>query len=139
MRLPRNVARVGVPLALGVLSLTHPVLPEGSPGAAIRSVGAWWFALHLLLITGNAALAWALWPRTTFSRLVLGGFVACNTAFVGVDGLAVGILAGMDPGAADALWSSPLVALLADLSGGLWTAALLSLAANAWLLGWRPQ
>ena len=57
-------------------------------------------------------------------------FAVCKTAFLAVDGLAVGVLAGSDPSAADALWTSPMVDALADLTGAAWAAALLARAAQ---------
>jgi hypothetical protein len=65
----------------------------------------------------------------TATRLVVLAFGACNVVFLTVDGLGVGLLAGSDPVAADALWNGAGVAALANVTGGLWSAALLGLAA----------
>jgi len=97
-----------------------------SDGVAAASGG--WIPLHVLLIVGYGVLVRILWTPTTATRAFLGVFAASNTAFLGVDGLAVGLLSQMDPRAADALWYSPPVGALANLTGAAWAAALLAAA-----------
>jgi hypothetical protein len=121
---------VGVPLAVGVLQLTHPTWSDGSVAEAVVVAGAWWIPLHVLLIVGYLALALTLWPPDAFARALLAAFLVCNTAFLAVDGVLVGSLASSDPSAADAVWNSPLTLGLADLTGALWCAALLAIAAS---------
>jgi hypothetical protein len=57
-------------------------------------------------------------------------FVVCNTAFLLIDGLVVGSLAGSQPSTADSVWNSPLTVGLGDLTGALWCAALLAIGAT---------
>ncbi len=134
-------AAVGVPLALGVLQLTHPTWTDGSVSHAVVAAGAWWIPLHVLLLVGYVALALTLWPETLGSRVcraLLVAFVVCNTAFLVIDGLVVGSLAGSNPSAADGVWNCPLTVGLGDVTGALWCAALLTigaLRASAWQAG----
>ena len=128
----RAWAAVGVPLALGVLQLTHPTWTDGSVSQAVLAAGAWWIPLHVLLLLGYVALAATLWPEgvhVSVSRALLVGFVVCNTAFLLIDGLVVGSLAGSQPATADSVWNSPLTVGLGDLTGALWCAALLAIGA----------
>jgi hypothetical protein len=96
----------------------------------VAAAGGWWLPLHLLLIVGYAALVRVLWVPSILARAVLVVFLVCNTAFLGVDGVAIGLLAASDPAAADALWTSPLVTILANVTGATWAASLLSIAAT---------
>jgi hypothetical protein len=121
---------VAVPLAVGVLQLTHPTWSDGSVADAVLAAGAWWIPLHVLLIAGYVALAVTLWPPRAFGRALLVAFLVCNTAFLAVDGLVVGSLASSNPSAADDVWNSPLTLGLADLTGALWCAALLAIATS---------
>ena len=94
-------AAVGVPLALGVLELTHPTWTDGSVSQAVVSAGAWWIPLHLLLLVGYVALALTLWPQTlgsTVCRVLLVAFAVCNTAFLVIDGLVGWQPGGEQPG-----------------------------------------
>jgi len=125
---------VGVPLVLGILQLTHPTWADGEVAQAVADAGAWWIPLHLLLIAGYVALALTLWPVHRVGRALLVAFLVCNTAFLALDGVVVGSLAPSNPSAADAAWNSPWTTTLADLTGALWCAALLSLA-----VGRSPQ
>jgi hypothetical protein len=125
---------VGVPLVLGILQLTHPTWVDGEVAQAVADASTWWIPLHLLLIAGYVALALSLWPAHRVSRALLVAFLICNTAFLALDGLVVGSLAPSNPSAADAVWNSPWTTALADLTGALWCAALLSLA-----VGRSPQ
>jgi len=122
---------VFVPLALAALELAHPTFPGAAPSQAVAAVGAWWLALHLALIVGYALLVSSLWSRSRLARLALAVFVLCNTAFLAVDGLGVGLLASTDPGGADAFWNSPPVIALGDATGAAWAAALLLIAAQS--------
>ncbi len=126
----RSVVVVGVPVAIGVLVLSHPTWPGDSISEGFAAAGNWWIPLHVLLIVGYGMLVWILWTPTTAARALLGVFAASNTAFLAVDGLAVGVLRQTDPGAADALWNSPPVGALANLTGAAWAAALLAAAAE---------
>jgi len=96
---------------------------------AVAVAGGWWMPLHVLLIAGYAALVRILWLPGTLLRVTLVAFLACNTAFLAVDGVAVGLLVSSDPQAADALWNSQSVTALANLTGATWAASLLSVAA----------
>jgi hypothetical protein len=115
---------------LGILELTHPTWNDGSVSQAVADSGGWWTPLHLMLIVGYLGLALTLWPDTAVVRTLFVAFLVCNTVFLALDGVVVGSLAASNPAAADALWSSPFVTGLADVSGALWCAALLALAAT---------
>jgi hypothetical protein len=121
--------RPAIPIGLAALALSHPTWSGGDVAMAVATAGGWWLPLHVLLIAGYAALVRLLWVANGFARVMLIAFLACNTAYVAVDGVAVGPLAGSDPLAADLLWNSPLIILLADLTGATWSAALLCVAA----------
>src|SRR6476661_4455059 len=92
---------VAVPLAVGVLQLTHPTWSDGSVADAVVAAGAWWIPLHLLLIAGYVALALTLWPPGALGRALVVAFLVSNTTFLAVDGLVVGSLASSNPSAAD--------------------------------------
>jgi hypothetical protein len=126
----RAWAAVGVPLALGILQLTHPTWADGSVSQAVVEAGAWWIPLHVVLIVGYLALALTLWHGNALARALLAAFLACNTGFLGLDGVVVGSLAPNDPATADAVWNSPLTLGLGDVTGALWCAALLAIAAT---------
>jgi hypothetical protein len=79
-----------------------------------------------------------LWPTALVERALLALFAVCNTAFLGIDGVLVGLLARSDPPAADALWNSPPVGVLANLTGAAWSAALLALAVQRYPSRERP-
>jgi len=128
MRVQR-VLRLTVPLALAALEFSHPAWSAGAVSQAILAARDWWLPLHLLLILGYSVLVWLMWLPATLPRVALVAFLLCNTAFLAVDGLGVGLLAAADPGAADRLWSSPVVTALANLAGATWSASLLALAA----------
>jgi hypothetical protein len=122
-----------VPLALGVLQLTHPTWTEGSVSQGVAAARGWWIPLHVLLLVGYVALAATLWPEGPYaavSRALLVAFVVCNTAFLAIDGLVVGSLAASQPSTADSVWNSPLTVGVADLTGALWCAALLAIGAT---------
>jgi hypothetical protein len=121
--------RIVVPCALAALELTHPTWSEGSVSGAVGAAGGWWLPLHLLLIAGYLALVRVLWGPGVLVHAVLVAFLVCNTAFLAIDGVAGGLLAGSDPDAVDALWNSQLVTILANLTGATWAASLLSIAA----------
>jgi hypothetical protein len=91
------------------------------------AAGAWWIPLHVLLVVGYVALAWALWPANRIARVLMALFVVANTAFLTLDGVLVGYLTTVDPGQADTLWGSPGVRVLADVTGATWCAALLAI------------
>jgi len=137
-----SVLRSLVPLALALLELVHPAWNGGSVSDAVRAAGAWWIALHVALMIGYALLAVVLQgiARTRLARAMLLFFAICNTVYLAVDGIAIGVLAQSDPTLADTLWSATWVTLLADATGAAWAAALLLLAlslrpARDWLLG----
>jgi hypothetical protein len=121
---------VAVPLLLGALELGHPTWSDASTAQGVLGAGQWWIPLHLLLIAGYAGLVWTLWGPSSVTRVILGAFLGFNTAFLAVDGIAVGLLAQTDPVAANTLWASPMVAALAVLMGATWSAALLGRAAT---------
>jgi hypothetical protein len=125
----RDVPRVLVPIVLGGLELVHPSWADGSVAEAVAATHGTWVPLHVALIVGFAALAWTLDVPRRPVRVLEGAFVVCNAAYLAIDGVAVGLLAQRNPGAADALWNSPGVTVLADLAGASWAATLLAVAA----------
>jgi hypothetical protein len=132
---------VVLPIIIAPLELGHPTWSEGAESQAVLAAGGWWLPLHVLLLAGYGALVRLLWvlqsrcwagPRRwpgTLPRILLVVFLVCNTAYLGVDGLGVGVLAPTDPDSADRLWHSEIVAALANLTGAAWAASLLSVAA----------
>jgi hypothetical protein len=126
-------AAIAVPIALAALELSHPAWADGSVAQAVSAAGEWWLPLHVLLIAGYGVLALVLWrrlsarvgPGARAARWLALVFGACNSSYLAVDGIVVGVLAQTDPNAADALWNSPAVAVLADTTGASWAAALL--------------
>jgi hypothetical protein len=118
------MTRVGIPLLLGALELSHPTWTDAT------AAGDWWIPLHLLLIAGYAGLVWTLWGPSLVPRVTLVAFLVFNTAFLAVDGVAVAVMAQTDPVAADTLWASPVVEALALMTGATWSAALLAKAAT---------
>jgi hypothetical protein len=144
-----------VSIALAALELSHPAWADGSVAQAVSAAGEWWLPLHVLLIAGYGVLALVLWrhvaervgPVERAAMSLAAVFGACNSAYLALDGLVVGVLARTDPNAADALWNSPLVTLLADATGASWAATLLltaltlgpsARAANARVIQQRP-
>lgn len=130
MALTLRGLRIVVPCALAALELSHPTWSDGGVSPAVMAAGGWWIPLHLLLVAGFAAMVRLLWVRATTARISLVTFLICNTAFLGLDGIGVGLLAPVDPGAADRLWISALVTALANLTGAAWAASLLGVAAT---------
>ena len=128
-RIPSQALRIVVPCGLAALVLSHPTWSDGGVSQAVAAAGGWWVPLHVLLIAGYAVLVRILWLPGTVLRMTLVAFLVCNTAFLAIDGIAVGLLAGSDPQAADALWNSRSVTALANLTGATWAASLLSVAA----------
>ena len=125
-----RLVRLVVLIALSALELSHPTWSDdGGVSHAVAAAGGWWIPLHVLLIAGYAVLVRILWVPGALVRAVLVAFLVCNTAFLVVDGVAVGLLASSDPQAADALWNSQSVTALANLTGATWAASLLSVAA----------
>jgi len=112
----RALPAIALCSALAVLELAHPPSPAGSA----------WLPLHVALICGYVGLTWVLWRTAPRTHAMLGAalavFVVANTAFLALDGLAIGLGATPAPAAADAL--------LANLTGAAWCAALLGLAAT---------
>jgi hypothetical protein len=122
---------VVIPLALAALELAHPTWGGASAARAVAAFGTWWLILHVALIVGYALLVLTLWRVPShLGRLALAAFLVCNTAFLAVDGLAIGLLAPTESATADALWNSPFVVALADATGATWAATLLILAAG---------
>ena len=109
-------------VAVAALELTHPGVDQAS--------GDWWLAVHALLLLGYLAVVAIVWRLTSnaYVRAAVIAFAAANTVYLAIDGLAVGWLARTDTGAAEQLWNSPVMAVLADVTGALWAAALLLLA-----------
>jgi len=124
-----------VPIALAVIELGHPAWSDGSVARAVSSAGGWWIPLHVLLVAGYGLLTVRLWrdlPPNRLGALARALFLIfglSNTVFVAVDGIVVGLQAVPDPTAADALWTSPWVGALANVTGAAWSGALLSFAA----------
>lgn len=143
------------------LEIAHP---KGTAAIfdVVAPVSGWWVALHVLLLVVFALFALAVvelgahagGPLATFSRLMMGVFVVANSAFVGIDGIATGVLvraAGTLPpeqrlavaALIETLWRSPVVLALADVSSVAWLAGIVATAllvcplgknAIAWLL-----
>jgi hypothetical protein len=153
----RRWAAVLGPVIVAVLELSHPTWSDGSIAQAVVAAGAWWIPLHLLLMAGFALVALLLADASgehagsagavaaqrfrlggavptqrfrTVTRMVLAIFVVCNTAYVLVDGVVVGFLASSDPATADTWWKSPLLTVVADITGAAWAASLLLVAAT---------
>jgi hypothetical protein len=118
-----------VPITLAVLELIHTTWSESGLPQAFLAAGGFWAALHLLLLVGYIVLVWLLWVPAALPRILLVVFLVSNTAFIGMDGVGVGLLAISDPDAADRLWSSPVLAALANVTGAAWAASLLAVAA----------
>jgi hypothetical protein len=125
----RSTFGVGVALAIAFLELSHPTWSGVSISEGVAAAGAWWIPLHVLLIVGYGVLVWVLRGPSVVTRAFLGLFAASNTVFLAIDGVAVGALSQTDPVAADALWNSPPLGVLATLTGAAWAAALLAAAA----------
>lgn len=119
-----------IPIALAVLEVIHPAWPDSSVGEAVQPVVAWWVLLHVGLLVGYVLLVVVLWglARSVLARWMLLAFAACNTAYLALDGVGVGLLARSDPVTADRLWGAVPVTVLADLVGATWAAALLLIA-----------
>jgi hypothetical protein len=111
----KSGARIGTPLVLAALELIHP---------AEVTADTSWVALHLLLIVGYVLLAWTLWPRALFPRVLLCAFGASNAAYLTVEGVF--------------LQTGPPVTTLANATGAAWCAALLSVAATRMSVRWVP-
>jgi hypothetical protein len=109
-------------VAVAALELAHPGVEQAA--------GDWWIAVHALLLLGYVGVAALLWRLTSsqYVHLALVAFGAVNGVYLAVDGVAVGWLARTDAAAAEQVWTSPGVAALANVTGALWTAALLLLA-----------
>jgi hypothetical protein len=125
-----RAALVVVSLAVAVLEVLHPAWTDGDVAEAVASAGSLWLPLHVGLLLGYALLVWCVWRLQHHRRHFLLLFGVLNSLFLLVDGVLVGLLASTDPAAADALWSSPVVFLLANLTGATWSLALLVLAAH---------
>jgi hypothetical protein len=120
-RYPRRLA-LGVLVGVAALEVAHPGVDQAA--------GDWWLAVHTLLIVGYLGVVALLWRLTssTPARAALVAFCIANTVYLAVDGLGVGLLARSDAAAAEGLWTSLSVEVLANVTGALWAAALLLLA-----------
>ena len=121
-----------MPVGVAVLELLHPAWPDGFVGEVVQPIAGWWIVLHLCLLTGYLGLVVLLWRAThaVAARCVLVVFAVCNTVYLALDGIGVGLLARSDPSAADVLWARNSVAILANVTGGAWAAALLLIAVS---------
>jgi len=119
-----------VPLCLAALEVVHPGATGESVSETVRSASPWWVPLHVLLLLGYPLLVASLWRLTNSkaAHAVLAIFAACNSLYVAVDGIAVGMLAQADPTTADALWSTTWVNVLGNVTGAAWAASLLLVA-----------
>ena len=124
----RSTVAIGVLVTMAILELSHPSWAGASVSDGVATAGVWWIPLHLLLITGYAVVVGMLWPKAPIQRTLLALFAVCNTVFLGIDGVLVGLLARADPPTADALWNSLAVGVLGNLTGASWAAALVALA-----------
>jgi hypothetical protein len=130
------VPKILVSLLIGGLALIHPTWTDGSVSQAVASAGGWWIPLHLLLVVCFALLVVSLWTsirdrRGTFptaARVLLAAFLICNSFYLVIDGVGIGVLAESDPSAADVLWGSPWLAGLANATGATWAGSLLCVA-----------
>lgn len=122
-----------LPLTLAALEILHPTWSDTAVSDAVRSSAAWWIVLHVLLLLGYAGLVVVFLriARSTAERAMLIAFGIANSMYLAIDGIAIGVLAQLDPVAADVVWSSTWVTLLADGSGATWAAVLLLLAVRS--------
>src|SRR5262249_53547094 len=138
---------LGPAAALTVLSVLHPdPRSQGTVYQSVLPVVTWWTVLHLLLLVLFALVAVALFvclareggPAATLARGMLGVFVVGNSAFIGLDGIATGLLIGgaqplpaaQQAGAEQALqalWDSPLNTVM----GGWWAGLAWAVAVGA--------
>ena len=105
-------------VVLAGLELVHPAFADDAVPEPLTAV---WVPLHGALLIGYALLVATLYRTsiTTPARVTLVVFVLLNTAYLVVDGLVLGPHAPPDPA----------VTLLANATGALWCAALLTRAA----------
>src|ERR1700730_11896907 len=92
----RRLLTFAIPTLLAALELVHPTWSQGSVSQAVQASGPWWVPLHVLLTAGYGVVVYLLWVPAVFAHVLLGVFLVCNTAFLGVDGLAVGLLAAQN-------------------------------------------
>ena len=138
-RIARALLLVGPAAGLVVLELLHPnPHARGTVYQSVSPVVDWWIQLHLLLCVLFALLAFAMFvslagepgAAATTARVALGVFVAGTCAFVGTEGIGMGLVirgaqglpaaqqAGVDQ-AVQALWDSPTANLLGILGHSL--------------------
>lgn len=136
-RLAGAGVRLGAPAALLVVTSLHPAYSADAAGELARIAGTpGWLVLHLALLAAIVGYDAALlgWPSSgpVGRGLRLAGVVVnlvCYSAFVGVDGVAAGLLARSGDGAGVAtLFGSPLVSGLALLGAAGWLVAALTVA-----------
>lgn len=129
--------RLGSAAALLAVTALHPSYSLDAAGELARIAGTPdWLVLHLALLAAIAGYDAALlgWPSSgPVGRGVrLAGLVVnlvCYSAFVGVDGVAAGLLARSGDGAGIAtLFGSPLVSGLALVGAAGWLVAALTVA-----------
>jgi hypothetical protein len=141
--LPRRVVDIAVPLAVGALELVHPA---GFGDQAVLAAAGGWIALHVALIVGYGLLVVSLWSLlhgqagvfATCTRLALSLFFASNCLFLAIDGVGLGLAAQSAPAAAAALWTSPVLETLANVTGAAWALALVAVAAARQPVGRTP-
>ena len=127
-----RAATIGACIVLALLELAHPAWAGSAVADGVVAAGSRWVPLHIGLLMGYAALCGLLWvsaPLGPAARAALVVFGVANTAFLAIDGLAVGLTAPAAPGVADTLWSSTAVTVLADVTGAAWCLTLLLLGA----------
>jgi hypothetical protein len=101
IRSGRRLLFVGPAAGLFVLELLHPNPHAlGTVYQSVSPVVHWWIQLHLLLFVLFALLAFAVFvslagehgATATTARLALGAFVAGTSAFVGTEGMGMGLV-----------------------------------------------
>jgi hypothetical protein len=96
----RRALVIGVPLALGLIELTHPIVPPSDVLHHMQTHVGWWTALHILQLPLFALLAVAMallipdarGRAAIVARLGLAVFALFYGAFDGIAGIANGII-----------------------------------------------
>jgi hypothetical protein len=143
VRFGRWLLFVGPAAGLFVLNLFHPNPHTlGSVYQSVSPVVDWWITLHLLLFVLFTLLAFALFvslageqgAAATTARVALGSFVPVACAFVGTEGVGMGLVirgaqglpaaqqAGVEQ-AVQALWDGPTANVLGILHSLLFALA----------------
>ena len=142
----RNVVLFGVPLAIGVLNLRHPILKPPIYAEILPHL-PWWITLHLLNLILFPLLGLAAYLlvkdvhniAASISRFALGVFVPIYAAFDALAGIGTGIVVlnahrlmpheanSFEP-LIDAYWNSGVIYALAAIGSIAWVIAMLAAA-----------